>query len=109
MALLSTISTVLAQSDVDNNRGLGIIAWIITGLVAGFIASKIVNKSGQGVFRDIILGLIGAVVGGFIFHLFGIHRNGSLIMSIVVATIGAILVLVIYHKAIRHDRTTTVR
>jgi uncharacterized membrane protein YeaQ/YmgE (transglycosylase-associated protein family) len=50
---------------------------------------------------DIVLGLIGSVVGGFLFHLLGIHRNGSLILSIIVATIGAIVVLLIYHKLIK--------
>ena len=101
---LADISGVLAQAtDGDNHRSLGFIAWIVVGLIAGFLASKIVNKRGEGVFLDIILGLVGSVVGGFIIHLMNIHRNGSLLLSIVVATIGAIIVLVVYHKVIRRD------
>ena len=77
---------------------MSIIAWIILGLVAGFIGSKIVNKSGQGLVLDIVLGIVGAVVGGFIFNEFGqVGITGFNIYSLIVAVIGAIVVLVIYH------------
>jgi uncharacterized membrane protein YeaQ/YmgE (transglycosylase-associated protein family) len=68
------------------------------GLVAGFIGSKIVNKSGEGLLLDIILGIIGAVVGGWVFSFFGAHGvTGFNIYSLIVAVIGAVIVLVIYH------------
>ena len=77
---------------------MSIIAWLILGLIAGFIASKIVNKSGQGIVVDMILGIIGAVVGGFLFSFFGAAPvTGFNIYSVVVAVIGAIVVLVVYH------------
>ena len=77
---------------------MSIIAWVILGLIAGFIASKIVNKSGEGFFLDIVLGIVGAIVGGFIFSLFGAGGvTGFNLYSLVVAIIGAIVVLVIYH------------
>jgi len=77
---------------------MGIIAWIILGLVAGFIGSKIVNKSGEGIFLDIILGIVGAVVGGWLFSFFGAHGvTGLNIYSLAVAVVGAIVVLVVYH------------
>lgn len=101
VSLAQTVTTTTA----DDNTGLGIIAWIVVGLIAGFLGSKIVNKSGEGILLDIVLGLIGAVVGGFLFRLVGIHTSGGLIMSIVVATIGAVIVLVVYHKLIRGGRT----
>lgn len=96
---------ILAQittTDTNDQRGMmmSIIVWLVVGLVAGFLGSKIVNKRGEGLMLDIILGLVGAFVGGFLFSLVGIHNSGSLIMSIVIATIGAIIVLVIYHKLI---------
>ena len=50
---------------------MGIISWIVIGLIAGFIGSKIVNKTGEGLIRDIILGIIGAFVGGWIFTTMG--------------------------------------
>jgi len=52
---------------------MSILAWIVLGVVAGFIGSKIVNKSGDGFFLDLILGVIGAVVGGWLFSFFGAH------------------------------------
>jgi uncharacterized membrane protein YeaQ/YmgE (transglycosylase-associated protein family) len=77
---------------------MSIIAWVILGLIAGFIASKIVNESGEGFFLDIVLGIVGAIVGGFIFSLFGAGGvTGFNLYSMVVAIIGAIVVLVIYH------------
>jgi uncharacterized membrane protein YeaQ/YmgE (transglycosylase-associated protein family) len=77
---------------------MSIIVWLVLGLVAGFIGSKIVNKSGEGVVVDIILGIVGAVVGGFLFSIVGASPvTGFNIYSIFVAVIGAIVVLVIYH------------
>jgi uncharacterized membrane protein YeaQ/YmgE (transglycosylase-associated protein family) len=77
---------------------MSILAWIVLGLVAGFIGSKIVNKSGEGFFLDIILGVVGAVVGGWIFSIFGVRGvSGLNLYSLVVAVIGAIVVLFAYH------------
>ena len=77
---------------------MGILAWIILGLISGFIASKIVNKSGEGILLDIVLGIVGALVGGWLFNQFG-HSGvtGLNLYSMLVAVVGAILVLVIYH------------
>lgn len=81
---------------------MSIIAWIVLGLIAGFIASKIVNRTGEGALLDIVLGIIGAVVGGFLFQHLGMAPvTGVNIYSIVVAVVGAIVVLVIYHALVR--------
>jgi uncharacterized membrane protein YeaQ/YmgE (transglycosylase-associated protein family) len=81
---------------------MGILAWIVLGLIAGFIGSKLVNKSGEGFFLDIILGVVGAVVGGWIFSMFGAHGvTGLNLYSLLVAVIGSVLVLVIYHAVRR--------
>lgn len=78
------------------------IVWIVLGLISGFIASKIVNKRGEGILLDIILGIIGAIVGGWIFQAFGASGvTGFNVYSIIVAVIGAIVVLVIYHALFR--------
>jgi uncharacterized membrane protein YeaQ/YmgE (transglycosylase-associated protein family) len=80
---------------------MSIIAWIILGLIAGFIGSKIVNKRGDGLVRDILLGVIGAVVGGWLFHIFGAAGvTGLNLYSLLVAVIGAIVVLVLYHAIV---------
>jgi uncharacterized membrane protein YeaQ/YmgE (transglycosylase-associated protein family) len=78
------------------------LGWIILGLISGFIASKIVNRTGEGFFLDIILGIVGAIVGGFLFTAVGASGvTGSNLYSMVVAVIGAIVVLVIYHALFR--------
>ena len=80
---------------------MGIIAWLVVGLIAGFIGSKIVNKSGEGLIRDIILGVIGGLVGGAIFSALGSTGvTGIDLWSIFVAVIGSIVVLVVYHTLI---------
>jgi uncharacterized membrane protein YeaQ/YmgE (transglycosylase-associated protein family) len=77
---------------------MGIIAWIILGLFAGFVASMLMNKHGEGFLGDVVLGIIGAVVGGFVAHLLGLSGvNGMNIYSIGIAIVGAVIVLAIYH------------
>ena len=81
--------------------GMGIIAWLVLGLIAGFIASKIYAGTGQGVLLDIMLGIVGAFVGGFLFSTFGgTGVTGFNIYSMIVAIIGAIVVLWIYHTVV---------
>ncbi len=85
---------------------MSIIGWIVLGLIAGFIASRIVNKEGEGFLMDIVLGIVGAVVGGFIFSAFGMSGvTGFNLYSMIVAVIGAIVFLWIYH-AITGSRTS---
>jgi uncharacterized membrane protein YeaQ/YmgE (transglycosylase-associated protein family) len=77
---------------------MSIISWIVLGLIAGFIGSKLVNKTGEGLVLDIVLGIVGAVVGGWLFSLFGMHGvTGLNIYSLIVAIIGAVVFLVVYH------------
>ncbi len=81
---------------------MSILAWIVLGLIAGFIASKIVNKTGEGLLLDIVLGIVGAVIGGFLFNLVGMSGvTGFNIWSLFVAVIGAIVFLVVYHAITR--------
>jgi uncharacterized membrane protein YeaQ/YmgE (transglycosylase-associated protein family) len=92
------------SSRIDSSQGkfMSIIAWIVLGLIAGFIASEIVNKSGEGVLLDIILGIVGAVLGGYLFQTFGMAGvTGVNLYSILVAVVGAIVFLVIYHAIFR--------
>jgi uncharacterized membrane protein YeaQ/YmgE (transglycosylase-associated protein family) len=77
---------------------MSIIAWIVLGLIAGFIASKIVNAQGQGLILDIALGVVGAFVGGWLFSILGAEGvSGVNLYSMFVAVIGAIVVLFAYH------------
>jgi uncharacterized membrane protein YeaQ/YmgE (transglycosylase-associated protein family) len=80
---------------------MGIISWIILGLIAGWIASKLVNKTGSGMYMDIALGVVGAIVGGVVARLVGIHGvTGLNIYSLIIAVIGSVVVLWVYHAVI---------
>jgi uncharacterized membrane protein YeaQ/YmgE (transglycosylase-associated protein family) len=84
---------------------MGILSWIILGLIAGFIGSKIVNHQGQGFWLDIALGIVGALVGGFLFDLFGAGGvTGLNLYSMVVAVVGAVVVLVAYNALMGQRR-----
>jgi uncharacterized membrane protein YeaQ/YmgE (transglycosylase-associated protein family) len=80
---------------------MSIIGWLVLGLVAGFIGSKLVNKTGEGLVLDIVLGVVGAVVGGFLFTQFGaVGVTGFNLYSMFVAVVGAVVVLVLYHALV---------
>ena len=77
---------------------MGIVTWIVFGLLAGFVASMLINKSGEGLIGDILLGIVGAVVGGLIAQMLG--WQGILVFnppSFMIAVGGAVLVLIVYH------------
>jgi uncharacterized membrane protein YeaQ/YmgE (transglycosylase-associated protein family) len=73
----------------------GIIAWLIIGVIAGWLAGKIVEGAGFGLIVDIIVGIIGAFIGGWLAGVLGIHIGGGLVSSIIVAVIGAVVLLVV--------------
>jgi len=85
---------------------MGIISWLILGLIAGFIASKVVNKSGLGFWLDIALGIVGAIVGGFLFSaVLGVEGiTGFNIWSLIVAIAGSVVVLWGYHTFVESRR-----
>jgi uncharacterized membrane protein YeaQ/YmgE (transglycosylase-associated protein family) len=81
---------------------MSIVAWVFLGLVSGYIASKIVNHSGEGVLLDIALGVVGAVAGGFLFGLLGYGGvSGFNLWSIFVAVTGSVVVLAVHHAFTR--------
>jgi uncharacterized membrane protein YeaQ/YmgE (transglycosylase-associated protein family) len=84
---------------------MSIIGWIILGLIAGYVGSKIVNKEGQGFWLNIALGIVGALVGGFLFELFGGSGvTGVNIYSMIVAIIGSVVVLWLYNAISSRQR-----
>ncbi len=81
---------------------MSLLAWIILGLIAGFLASKIVNNTGQGAILDIVLGVVGAVIGGWLFTTFGMAGlTGFNLYSVFVSMVGAVVLLVVYHGVSR--------
>lgn len=83
---------------------MSILAWIVLGLIAGWIGSKIVNKQGEGLIMDIVLGVIGALVGGWLFNEVG-HQGitGFNLYSMFVAVIGSVIVLLVYHAVAKRS------
>jgi uncharacterized membrane protein YeaQ/YmgE (transglycosylase-associated protein family) len=83
---------------------MSFIAWIVLGLIAGFIASKLVNKTGEGMLMDIVLGVVGAVIGGWLFRTFGMPGvTGLNVYSLIVAVVGAAVFLILYHALTRRS------
>jgi len=79
---------------------MSVVVWMLFGLVAGFIASKLMDSTGAGVFLDISLGIVGAVLGGLLFNQVGAAgMTGFNLWSLFVAVCGASLILFVYHAA----------
>ena len=77
---------------------MSFLAWIVLGLIAGFIGSKIVNRKGEGIVLDILLGIVGAIIGGWLFRSFGAAGvSGLNLYSLFVAVLGSVVLLVVYH------------
>ena len=74
---------------------MGFLAWIVVGLIAGWLAGQVMQGGGYGLFVDIILGLLGGVFGGWVFGVLGIWPGGGMIGSIIVAFIGAVILVAI--------------
>ena len=72
---------------------MGILAWIVVGLIAGWLAGQVMKGGGYGMVADIILGLLGGVLGGWIFEKLGVSTGGGMIASIIVAFIGAVILV----------------
>ena len=84
---------------------MGVVSWLILGLIGGFVGSKVFNGRGEGLLMDIVLGIVGAVVGGVIMTALGLGGiTGLNIWSMIVAIIGSIVVLFIYHKVMNPQR-----
>jgi uncharacterized membrane protein YeaQ/YmgE (transglycosylase-associated protein family) len=93
------------RSTGQTGESMSFLAWIILGLIAGFVSSKIVNRRGEGILLDILLGVAGAFTGGWLFHLFGARGvSGLNIYSLFVAVVGSVVLLFLYH-AVRRRRS----
>ena len=76
----------------------GIIAWLVVGGIAGWLAGLIMKGSGQGVVMNIVLGIVGGVIGGWLFGMLGVNIGPGFVGAIIASTIGAVLLLFIVSK-----------
>jgi uncharacterized membrane protein YeaQ/YmgE (transglycosylase-associated protein family) len=72
---------------------MGFLAWIVVGLIAGWLAGQVMKGGGYGVLADIILGILGGLLGGWLFGQMGIWPAGGMVGSIIVAFIGAVILV----------------
>jgi uncharacterized membrane protein YeaQ/YmgE (transglycosylase-associated protein family) len=86
------ISGLPAQSG-PKEIGMGFLAWIVVGLIAGWLAGQVMKGGGYGAVVDIILGILGGVLGGWVFGQLGIWPGGGMIGSIIVAFVGAVILI----------------
>lgn len=102
---LTTSGLGAIVSNRQQGAAMSFVAWIVLGLVAGFIGSKLVNHTGEGVIRDVLLGVVGAIIGGYLFNVFGASGvTGLNLYSLLVAVVGAVVFLVVYHALFRRRR-----
>jgi uncharacterized membrane protein YeaQ/YmgE (transglycosylase-associated protein family) len=109
---LLTISTRTGMPILNRQEGstLGFVAWIVIGLVTGFIGSKILNKTGRGLGRDCLIGIVGAFVSGFLANLLGKPGGPGLdLYSLLVAAVGAAVFMIVYHALFRRRRFLSMR
>jgi uncharacterized membrane protein YeaQ/YmgE (transglycosylase-associated protein family) len=97
-------------SDGHKSSAISFAAWIVIGLVVGFVGSRILNKTGRGLMRDVFLGINGAIVGGFLSNLLG-KSNGSRVdfYSLLVAAVSAVVFMIVYHALFRRRRFLSMR
>jgi len=74
---------------------MGFIAWIVVGLIAGWLAGQVMKGGGYGVLADIILGILGGILGGWLFGRLGIWPAGGMMGAIIVAFVGAVILVAI--------------
>src|SRR5580700_10731077 len=100
--MLPTVATLLLQTttrqvDIEVGWPNSLFGWILLGLIAGWLAGKLVRGEGFGCIGDVILGLIGSVIGGWLFTKLGIFHTNTFLLSLAAATVGAVILVAIAH------------
>ena len=105
MLVIDLTTLGMPISNRQEGSAMSFIAWIVLGLIAGFIGSKLVNHTGEGLIRDVLLGVVGAIIGGYLFNVFGASGvTGLNLYSLLVAVVGAVVFLIVYHALFRRRR-----
>jgi uncharacterized membrane protein YeaQ/YmgE (transglycosylase-associated protein family) len=110
MSVISLTTLGMLISSTQQDSVMSFVAWIVLGLVVGFIGSKFLNKTGRGLVRDVLLGIVGAIVGGFLSNLLGKPGvTGLDFYSLFVAVVGAVVFMIVYHALFRRRRFLSMR
>ena len=110
MLVINLTTLGMLISNRQQAGAMSFVAWIVLGLVAGFIGSKLVNHTGEGLIRDVLLGVVGAIVGGYLFNLFGASGvTGLNLYSVLVAVVGSVVFLIVYHTIFRRRHFLSMR
>jgi uncharacterized membrane protein YeaQ/YmgE (transglycosylase-associated protein family) len=105
MLVIDLITLSMLISTRQTSSALSFAVWILLGLIVGFFASKVFNKSGYGLRRDCLLGIVGAIVGGFFSNLLRRSSDpGVDFYSALVAVVGAVVFMLVYHALFRRRR-----
>ena len=94
---MSTKGSTL-ECDVQMDRSedaMGLLSWIIVGLIAGWLAGQVMKGGGYGAVADIVLGMLGGIIGGWLFGVLGIWPGGGFIGAIIVAFVGAVVLIAV--------------
>jgi len=105
MSVIDLNSLGMLISTRQESSAKSFVAWIVLGLIAGFIGNKILNKTDHGLVRYVLLSIVGAIVGGFLSNLFGKPGvTGLDFYSLLVAVVGAVMFMIVYHAMFRRRR-----
>jgi uncharacterized membrane protein YeaQ/YmgE (transglycosylase-associated protein family) len=97
MLLVAALLQKSYELDIQAGSSRSFLGWIILGLIAGWLAGKLVRGEGFGCIGDVILGLIGSVIGGWLFTKLGIVHANTFLYSLAAATVGAVILVAIAH------------
>jgi len=96
------LTALALMTERQQDSTMSLLSWIVLGLVAGYIGSKLVNHAG-----DVLLGIVGAIIGGYLFNLFGAHGvTGLNLYTLLVSVVGSVLFLIVYHAIFRRQHFT---
>lgn len=110
MSGFNLMTLVILITNRQQSSALSFAGWIFLGLIVGYIASRLLNKTGHGLRRDILIGVVGAIVGGFLSNLFGKdHGPGLDLYSLIVAVVGAAVFMFVFHALFRRRHFLSMR
>jgi uncharacterized membrane protein YeaQ/YmgE (transglycosylase-associated protein family) len=110
MSVIDLTTLGILTSNTQQGAAMSFVAWIVLGLVVGFLGSKLLNKTRHGLRRDCLLGIVGAIVGGFLSNLFGKPGVAGLdVYSLIVAVVSASVFMIVYHALFRRRRFLSMR